>query len=523
MSILHFFGLFAFVWAWLVTAFVKAFDVTVHVAIFKASLAGASFLGALGASMVVYRLSFHRLRHFPGPFAAKISRFAVVPDVQKSGLKYHQELEKLHNQYGDFVRTGPRHMSINRASAVLAVHGPQSKCSKSSWYSIISGNPDLSSTLQIRDHDVHRKRRKVWEKGLGIKAVADYIPRIESKTDLLMKRLSEHEGKPLDITKWSLLYTFDVMGLVAFSKDYKQLDNSAEHSAIAAMHSQMDMLAILSPVPWVMFVLGSIPGLKTPLKIFEEYSASQMNERRDEWRRDNKEKPTDIVSWLVKAKDEHDPCAPPTDSAFYEEGRLAIIAGSDTSGATLANAFYYLSSHPKIYKRLQQEVDKAKLKGEDASQIPYIDAIIHETLRLKPVVPGGLNRVTPPEGLTIDEVYIPGNIILIVPQHVVQRDERNFSRAREFLPERWMEEGKHLHKDERAFFPFSIGHYSCVGKQLAMVQLRMALQRVASEFDLEFAPGGSNERYDRGAKDTFTMNCPPLDMIFKKRILSEFR
>lgn len=99
-------GFFAVIGIWLVTAFVKNFDMAVHIAILKASFAGASFLAALGISMVVYRLFFHRVRHFPGPFWTKISRFPVISDVQKSGLRYHHELEKLHRQYGDFVRVG---------------------------------------------------------------------------------------------------------------------------------------------------------------------------------------------------------------------------------------------------------------------------------------------------------------------------------------------------------------------------------------------------------------------------------
>lgn len=102
----YFLGLYAVVWIWLVTAFMKAFDMAVHIAILKASFAGASFLAALGVSMVVYRLLFHRVRQFPGPLWAKISRFPVIFDVQKSGMKYHQELEKLHRQHGDFVRVG---------------------------------------------------------------------------------------------------------------------------------------------------------------------------------------------------------------------------------------------------------------------------------------------------------------------------------------------------------------------------------------------------------------------------------
>lgn len=111
-KIQYFFGLYALVWGWLVTAFMKAFDMAVHMAILKASFAGASFLAALGVSMVIYRLFFHRVRQFPGPFWAKISRFAVIFDVQKSGMKYHQELERLHRHYGDFVRVGMHHHVI---------------------------------------------------------------------------------------------------------------------------------------------------------------------------------------------------------------------------------------------------------------------------------------------------------------------------------------------------------------------------------------------------------------------------
>ncbi|KAJ5938975.1 hypothetical protein N7466_002109 [Penicillium verhagenii] len=349
--------------------------------------------------------------------------------------------------------------------------------------------------------------------------MADYLPRVQSKTDLLISKFNEHEGESLNVTLWTTFYSFDVMGLITFSKDYQQLQNSAEHGAIAAMHSQMDMVAVFTPVPWFMYILSAIPFLKE-MHQFLIYSTSQMNERRAEWRENTTEKPTDIVSWLLQAIEDRDPAAPPTDHAFFDEGRLAIIAGSDTTGAALTNAFYYLTSHPEKYKRLQKEVDEVKSRGSDTVQIPYLDAVINETLRLKPAVPGGLQRVTPPEGLTIDEVFIPGNTIVIAPTHVIQRDERNFERPLEFLPERWMEEGKHMHKDERAYFPFSIGHYGCVGKQLALTELRHTLQRIASEFDLEFAPGGSDERFDEGAKDTFTISCPQLDIIFRKRDLS---
>lgn len=121
------------------------------------------------------------------------------------------------------------------------------------------------------------------------------------------------------------------------------------------------------------------------------------------------------------------------------------------------HALYFLATHPESYKRLQNDVDEAENLQNAASQLPYLQAILTETLRLKPSVPSGNPRVTPPEGLVIDEVWIPGNTIVIVPQYVVQRDERNYVRPLEFLPERWLEEEKDLTLDRNAFFPFTIG------------------------------------------------------------------
>jgi hypothetical protein len=98
-------GAFA-TWAGLAISFTELLGVDYVVATAKSSLAFLSFLASLGASTVVYRLFFHSLRHFPGPWGAKISRFYNVSIIKRSDFKYHLELEKLHAEYGDFVRTG---------------------------------------------------------------------------------------------------------------------------------------------------------------------------------------------------------------------------------------------------------------------------------------------------------------------------------------------------------------------------------------------------------------------------------
>jgi cytochrome P450 len=164
-----------------------------------------------------------------------------------------------------------------------------------------------------------------------------------------------------------------------------------------------------------------------------------------------------------------------------EDGRLIVIAGrydlsilfgllnsnqyaSDTTGVTLANALYFLVKNPLVYRKLQAQLDSIFPSGDSScaydkvQDILYLDAVINETLRLKPAVPSGQPRVTPPDGLQIDDVWIPGDINVITPQYVIQRDERNFPRGEEYVPERWLaEEKKAMIFHEQAFFPFQIG------------------------------------------------------------------
>jgi len=219
---------------------------------------------------------------------------------------------------------------------------------------------------------------------------------------------------------------------------------------------------------------------------------------------------------------------------------------SDTTGTTLANALYFLACNPTAYQRLQQEVDEAAIKGDaifnnDISpSLPYLEAVITETLRLKPAVPSGQPRVTPTEGLVIDGTWIPGNTIVIIPQYVIQRDERFFVRASEFLPERWLDEGKDL-VNRQAYFPFVIGElfyislrlfsfivdrilgpYACPGKQLALLQMRGVLRGIARDFHINLAPGEDGVAFDREAKDTFTLAVKPLQMVFTKRATASY-
>lgn len=176
------------------------------------------------------------------------------------------------------------------------------------------------------------------------------------------------------------------------------------------------------------------------------------------------ETPQDVVSWLLKAYVEKDASAAPSEAALHEDSRVVIVAGSETTATTLASVLYYLVKNPATLAKLQRLLDDAMPAGvedwsyEKVKSVAYLDDVIQETLRLRPAVMTGGYRVTPTEGITVDEVYIPGDVNVFVPVQLIQTDERYYTNAKEFVPERWSEK-RDMCVEGAPFFPFVLGEF----------------------------------------------------------------
>lgn len=108
----------------------------------------------------------------------------------------------------------------------------------------------------------------------------NYQPQIQRKVNILIQQLHKRQNQSIDITQWTTYYSFDVMGEIAFSRDFKQLDDGAEHFAITAMHAQMEDIGLLGAVPWLMHLLACIPFLDGPYEIFKRYTVEQIERRK---------------------------------------------------------------------------------------------------------------------------------------------------------------------------------------------------------------------------------------------------
>jgi cytochrome P450 len=185
-----------------------------------------------------------------------------------------------------------------------------------------------------------------------------------------------------------------------------------------------------------------------------------------------------------------------------------IFAGTDTTGNTFSYMFFELARHPEWQEKLHQELDKVDFIGVPAhsnvSQLPILDALIHETLRVWPASPASLPRVTPIGGGIIDGVRVPENVshtklilyrgLILHPQAIVsiqayttQRDPIYFPRPDEFLPERWLD--SELRTDLVAMRDMILvwgkGQRACMGKPIAMMELRVTTAALMKRFVVE--------------------------------------
>lgn len=126
----------------------------------------ASFLTGLFISILIYRLAFHPLRRFPGPLSLRVSKLAHSWRSRK--LDNYLQLEDLHQQYGDFVRTGPNELTVFRPSGFTELNGVNSKCTKAAWYDMLMPNISLQSS---RSKTFHDQRRRVWDHAFSVKGL----------------------------------------------------------------------------------------------------------------------------------------------------------------------------------------------------------------------------------------------------------------------------------------------------------------------------------------------------------------
>ncbi|KAK7052834.1 hypothetical protein VNI00_004153 [Paramarasmius palmivorus] len=232
-------------------------------------------------------------------------------------------------------------------------------------------------------------------------------------------------------------------------------------------------------------------------------------------RRANPTEKKDVLNVLLYGKD------PQTGEGLSEETIInnmltVIIAGHETSSGMLSFTTYYLLKNPHAMRKLQKEVDEVlggrPMKPEDLDNMPYLIAVMRESLRLAPTATQRGVYSLEDTTLSNGKYFIKKGTLLVCAEWLNHRDPTVWGDdAEEFKPERMLD-GKFETLPPNAWQPFGYGVRACIGRPFAWQEVALILASMVQRFDLEMA----DPSYNLILKQTITVK--PKDFHIKARL-----
>ncbi|KAK3835497.1 MAG: cytochrome P450 [Linnemannia gamsii] len=192
-----------------------------------------------------------------------------------------------------------------------------------------------------------------------------------------------------------------------------------------------------------------------------------------------------------------------TDLQIRHDVFSAIFAGHETTSAALSWTFYQLACHPEIQSRVREETRQLYKDRDGApsydelNSLPYLNAVIRESLRLWSPVPLNL-RVSVdddhlPRSNGLKPLFVPAKTNLQIPMFILQRDPKIWGPdSLEFKPERWLISEKacppYMPPNGLCYFPFYHGKRSCVGNKIATLEMKTHIANLINTFEFIQTP-----------------------------------
>jgi cytochrome P450 len=182
----------------------------------------------------------------------------------------------------------------------------------------------------------------------------------------------------------------------------------------------------------------------------------------------------DILSMLLQARDEDG--AAMTDQELRDELMTLLVAGHETTATSLAWTLERVVRHPQVLARLEDEAD-----SDDDDAYAYADAVAKEALRLRPVLPLVVRKLTEPLELHGRELPVGTTVAPCI--YLVHRRPDVYPDPHAFRPERFLERPAGTY----TWIPFGGGVRRCIGASFALFEMRTVLQTIVARLRLEAA------------------------------------
>ncbi|CAJ2501952.1 Uu.00g048050.m01.CDS01 [Anthostomella pinea] len=457
---------------------------------------------ASGLLPFLYNVYLHPLRQVPGPFWARAS--SIPSWYYTSTGKRHIWLWQLFQIYGKRIRVAPNLVLFCDPNAYADIYGMKSN--------------STVNTIDPREHAIRRRMLNTAFTDVSANAAAAFMSQHIDRWHQIM--LDEHDST----TEWSASIdlsgkldhiVFDIMGDLSFGRSFNTKE-PGENPLKEVPHTTIQYLKFIYPVcrsPLLSLIIWLKPrGLDRlvelvtprPVQQFDKFVIDSLAKRLELYDKQKDipehERRQDLMYFLCQAQDTHTVY---TEDELRAEALLLIIAGSDTTTASLSSIFWYLVRAPRCYQKLVDELQRTFKTAEDAAYGPkmmgciYLRACIDEGMRL--VTPGPCE---PPRevlvgGLKVMDDHYPQGTIVGTTPWCDSRNEEVYGDPGVFRPERWIvDEAAGVTNEMVAeirtnFHPFLTGPGSCAGKNIAMAEIMLVVARTLLRFDLRKAPGST--------------------------------
>ncbi|KAG7232711.1 hypothetical protein INR49_008198 [Caranx melampygus] len=192
-----------------------------------------------------------------------------------------------------------------------------------------------------------------------------------------------------------------------------------------------------------------------------------------------------------------------TNNHFHNENLLMTVlhlfaAGTETTSTTIRWGLLLMAKYPKIQAQVQQEISSVigsrQVQVEDRKNLPFTDAVIHETQRVANIIPFSLPHKTS-QDVTFQGYFIKKGTTVYPLLTSVLYDENEWERPHSFHPAHFLDkDGKFMKRE--AFIPFSAGRRVCLGESLARMELFIFFTTLLQHFRFTPAPGVSEDDLD---------------------------
>lgn len=424
------------------------------------------------------------LRSIPGPLLTRLNRLWFFNRVRLG--HFESDNIALHRQYGPIVRIAPDMYSIDSPDVIKPVYGIGSKFPKSDWYEGWKHpSPDRWTLFPDRDIKRHAETRKRFQGLYSLTSLVSYEGYVDECSDIFDAKLRgfAEAGTVIDMAHWFQCYAFDVIGDISYSRRFGFLDRGEDVAGVMeALHAAMIYGTLVGIYAWVHPIVfdflarfkwsgagGRLYIMKYVTDRVEERKKVRMEAEKTGRRRGDLEKnsgaddenaPRDFLDKLMDANEE-DPDKV-TSYHVFMMGLSNIFAGSDTTAVSLSSILYNLLRYPDTLRKLREEIDSHQADGrassphitfKESQDMPYLQAVIKEALRLHPATGLPLWRVVPEGGAEICGQFFPGGTTVGLNTWVAHYNEDVFGPdAKVFRPERWIENDEEEIKRMDAYY-----------------------------------------------------------------------